>query len=465
MLAIGSSPRVRGTVSGSTALAFVRRFIPARAGNRRRIGWLPVLTPVHPRACGEQADANLGKTTGYGSSPRVRGTALTPYVAATGIRFIPARAGNSAALTLGQMLRAVHPRACGEQCEGEITHARDNGSSPRVRGTVQGPVPSVLNDRFIPARAGNSDRPVTQICPCTVHPRACGEQVREYCASYPTIGSSPRVRGTGRCTCRRAFLLRFIPARAGNSLGDESRLCCVAVHPRACGEQFGPRDVVCADIGSSPRVRGTGETLREYELETRFIPARAGNRGSPRPFRGRITVHPRACGEQQRGRKNMKLSNGSSPRVRGTAVCCGCPKVHYRFIPARAGNSVGELYQVQLPAVHPRACGEQPEGRCPAKRCSGSSPRVRGTASGFSEILHKIRFIPARAGNRRWRTALSGRTSVHPRACGEQMRTGRLPQVWPGSSPRVRGTGPGLRHGRPRRRFIPARAGNSHPIG
>ena len=71
------------------------------------------------------------------------------------LRFIPACAGNRIPDAVRFRKYSVHPRVCGEQKLAEDAVALDNGSSPRVRGTVT--VRSLDEDdpRFIPACAGN----------------------------------------------------------------------------------------------------------------------------------------------------------------------------------------------------------------------------------------------------------------------------------------------------------------------
>ena len=152
------------------------RFIPACAGNSFAKGARQCWQPVHPRVCGEQTDLSDTEGHGTGSSPRVRGT--DPGCARAGIRdrFIPACAGNSAALCRSLHLISVHPRVCGEQIGVQLNDVVVRGSSPRVRGTVlQNPV-QILLRRFIPACAGNRPERWKWNSRRTVHPRVCGEQ-------------------------------------------------------------------------------------------------------------------------------------------------------------------------------------------------------------------------------------------------------------------------------------------------
>ena len=91
---------------------------------------------------------------------------------------------------------------------------------------------------------------------------------------------------------------------------------------------------------------------------------------------------------------------GSSPRLRGTVLVNVCIAVFLRFIPAPAGNSRAGHAVNLIPPVHPRACGEQALRETAIALGTGSSPRLRGTASRDSRRCSQGRFIPAPAGNR-----------------------------------------------------------------
>ena len=321
------------------------------------------------------------------------------------------------------------------------------GSSPRVRGTVPKWLASRLSSRFIPACAGNSRcRPAGLPC-VSVHPRVCGEQRNRVHLNLTLNGSSPRVRGTVNVPLGSGGNTRFIPACAGNS--RQSSVCTTrrAVHPRVCGEQPGNAAESSGELGSSPRVRGTVQQIADPPARDRFIPACAGNRVTSYNYDLPAPVHPRVCGEQRVRSAQPEPVRGSSPRVRGTGCYIALANVPSRFIPACAGNRMSVLLNSLIRPVHPRVCGEQSRSSNACYACRGSSPRVRGTGVRYASITNEIRFIPACAGNSLGYGRNARNRSVHPRVCGEQELGSLMSSALSGSSPRVRGTTPD-RHGR-----------------
>ena len=296
------------------------RFIPACAGNRCILGIPLVISPVHPRVCGEQQKPQPMLTAISGSSPRVRGTDDKIPNRNPLCRFIPACAGNRLPRGGGALLPPVHPRVCGEQTILFYRSRGFSGSSPRVRGTGRAMLRRVLRT--------------------TVHPRVCGEQWKRCVSVMRCVGSSPRVRGTASRRLRCLLTKRFIPACAGNSDPLHKLDLPQAVHPRVCGEQCPDSRQIVSTLGSSPRVRGTVMIGKFVQTGQRFIPACAGNRHLWTVYTRRIAVHPRVCGEQFRSSDPKIVTTGSSPRVRGT-VASWKPFVNaMRFIPACAGNSL-----------------------------------------------------------------------------------------------------------------------------
>ncbi len=152
------------------------------------------------------------------------------------------------------------------------------------------------------------------------------------------FGSSPRVRGTLGRQCIPSSWLRFIPACAGNPNHLPTTVLPKAVHPRVCGEPTVSTFCLSVSGGSSPRVRGTPQLYNMGIRNSRFIPACAGNPTDVDKRATKRTVHPRVCGEPDRGFITSLWISGSSPRVRGTQERRDITESLQRFIPACAGN-------------------------------------------------------------------------------------------------------------------------------
>ena len=133
--------------------------------------------------------------------------------------------------------------------------------------------------------------------------------------------------------------LGIIPALAGNTDTMNRWSGAAWDHPRACGEHPLLDYVAKFGMGSSPRLRGTRCGLNTGMLMLGIIPALAGNTPASHRCRSRSGDHPRACGEHALDRAGISMSEGSSPRLRGTPVhrprSVGWPGI----IPALAGNT------------------------------------------------------------------------------------------------------------------------------
>ena len=188
---------MRGTVRAACAIACVVGIIPACAGNSRWATPQAVHLRDHPRVCGEQASSTTFCFVVAGSSPRMRGTGSSNNVikAVTGI--IPACAGNRVPCEKTTIVLWDHPRVCGEQTFALGGRLKVMGSSPRVRGTGRKTCDFLKSWGIIPACAGNRR-----------HIRIASSQL---------LGSSPRVRGTVEICLCKCKLTGIIPACAGNS--------------------------------------------------------------------------------------------------------------------------------------------------------------------------------------------------------------------------------------------------------
>ena len=339
----GSSPRVRGTRRIDVRQASHRRFIPACAGNAQplRLAATARLRFI-PACAGNASDRRLRIARAHGSSPRVRGT--------RGSRARNAPANGSSPRVRGTASRAplAYPRPR------FIPACAGNAQSVRIEAHDR--------HRFIPACAGNASLDFRLAAAPTVHPRVCGERDRRFAARPWSRPVHPRVCGERGAHCDPGYVhSRFIPACAGNATFPAHR--------------------PCANVGSSPRVRGTRTVSGMHRVRLVSVhPRVCGERGHRARMAGAsASVHPRVCGERSRCRLRPYRIPGSSPRVRGTLLRI-----------ARGDHE---------PSVHPRVCGERGDGSTAAPVGCRFIPACAGNASDDDDRDSNQRFIPACAGN------------------------------------------------------------------
>ena len=276
-----------------------------------------------------------------------------------------------------------------------------SGSSPRMRGTPFPHLRFVVPVGIIPAHAGNTKVGSPNVFVSRDHPRACGEHVDGASHDVGAEGSSPRMRGTRQTVHRLRRPAGIIPAHAGNTSRPCMMPSLVQDHPRACGEHYRTGVVPFAVSGSSPRMRGTQHVCWYFCVIHGIIPAHAGNT----KFKPKKTTddwdHPRACGEHCPRNSRVCRSSGSSPRMRGTLGDRNISIILAGIIPAHAGNTGMFVARARLHRDHPRACGEHNNVCTPPTSCSGSSPRMRGTLLSCDPDVTFSGIIPAHAGNTR----------------------------------------------------------------
>ena len=457
---VGSSPRARGTGTVPAQSGQASRFIPACAGNGSGRTGDSAPCAVHPRVRGERQDPTRPSRPPSGSSPRARGTAQASGCNDLLGRFIPACAGNGAAASTPSASPTVHPRVRGERALPDHPGGRMSGSSPRARGTDPGTLPQHEPVRFIPACAGNGTPLLAHLVQTPVHPRVRGERTLDLDNPVAQLGSSPRARGTAVPRPSPAAPGRFIPACAGNGPASVSPGRAPPVHPRVRGERLGAMVMSEPNFGSSPRARGTVAGGLGLVEPQRFIPACAGNGEAKKATTASQAVHPRVRGERRNTTSCSYCLTGSSPRARGTAPCSSWRCIGPRFIPACAGNGPDPTKPQPGQSVHPRVRGERVVGLDVFDGGSGSSPRARGTGMGGLVRDRPRRFIPACAGNGRVVVRSGMGAPVHPRVRGEREIGGASAGSDIGSSPRARGTADPLVVLGLDCRFIPACAGN-----
>ena len=195
------------------------------------------------------------------------------------------------------------------------------------------------SERIIPADAGSTARYRVSVLSAPDHPRGCGEHPCCPRVSYPNTGSSPRMRGAPPCLSIWRAAIRIIPADAGSTLMPLSDMCMIEDHPRGCGEHSGRVASVLSSSGSSPRMRGAPKQITVPIVAGRIIPADAGSTIQCRKSYRRWEDHPRGCGEHQIVKYQSVVQKGSSPRMRGAQFTDLAVQIEVGIIPADAGST------------------------------------------------------------------------------------------------------------------------------
>ena len=155
----GLSPRVRGNPVAVGQFSRQVGSIPACAGEPQPAKVRITMTTVYPRVCGGTAAGDDRHPLGHGLSPRVRGNPSPLPACLVALRSIPACAGEPGLSDAVVSLPEVYPRVCGGTPRTSTTASVRLGLSPRVRGNpVSAPVGST-GLRSIPACAGEPRQP------------------------------------------------------------------------------------------------------------------------------------------------------------------------------------------------------------------------------------------------------------------------------------------------------------------
>ena len=195
------------------------------------------------------------------------------------------------------------------------------------------------------------------------------------------------------------------------------------------------------------------------------IPACAGEPTSRPGSNAAIAVYPRVCGGTDRTAALSALAAGLSPRVRGNhRPPPQCPH-RVRSIPACAGEPGCPVGLAPPWTVYPRVCGGTRFVPDASLENGGLSPRVRGNHCISLHVRGQEGSIPACAGEPRPGTPRPRPYSVYPRVCGGTQAASSKPLAQYGLSPRVRGNRRALARNEARTGSIPACAGEPpcHP--
>ncbi len=192
----GSSPLVRGGLLSFCYGPLVAGLIPARAG--RTLDRFPfrACPRAHPRSCGADGLKMAKATIKWGSSPLVRGGPRVGLRRWVWLGLIPARAGRTPVHPrVGPSSVQAHPRSCGaDEHIMDLTEST-TGSSPLVRGGRWCWCLVLRRGGLIPARAGRTISSQRSKQRMKAHPRSCGADGCLPGTRDSGAGSSPLVRG------------------------------------------------------------------------------------------------------------------------------------------------------------------------------------------------------------------------------------------------------------------------------
>ena len=154
------------------------------------------------------------------------------------IGIIPACAGSTAPHGRTARPKRDHPRMCGEHSFNIHQFAGEQGSSPHVRGALLQRQRHRIRAGIIPACAGSTWSMAIGTAWDGDHPRMCGEHRISVNTVSSSAGSSPHVRGAQIVSDFHGLPTGIIPACAGSTARDTSKIAVFRDHPRMCGEHF-----------------------------------------------------------------------------------------------------------------------------------------------------------------------------------------------------------------------------------
>ena len=148
----------------------------------------------------------------------------------------PAHAGRIIPRRISGRLKRDHPRACGKNCSFLLLRLLITGSPPRMREELAAVSSSCAAFWITPAHAGRIVSCHTPPMRDWDHPRACGKNIRPVELLPPQAGSPPRMREECHYGCNGSGNGGITPAHAGRIRYRCSRYRFVEDHPRACGK-------------------------------------------------------------------------------------------------------------------------------------------------------------------------------------------------------------------------------------
>ena len=253
----GRSPRGRGSRVRQGLEPGTKGSIPAWAGEPYRITPTGGDTRVDPRVGGGAGDRVAQACALEGRSPRGRGSHDRRAVEANPDGSIPAWAGEPTIASSARDQGAVDPRVGGGAPRVPLRLVGRRGRSPRGRGSRVRQGGGVAAQGSIPAWAGEPAQARPSSLTAGVDPRVGGGAKMFGRADERQEGRSPRGRGSPLGDEPVPTRVRSIPAWAGEPRTDASGLRHDEVDPRVGGGAAMLTAAEFYEAGRSPRGRGS----------------------------------------------------------------------------------------------------------------------------------------------------------------------------------------------------------------
>ena len=192
------SQLTRGKQAASRGCCVAARLIPTHAGKTNARTRSSLVQRAHPRSCRENSPMGSSWRYTSGSSPLMRGKRQDAVRLLVTVRLIPAHTGKTTKGPRSSASWWAHPRSCGENRTDDCHKITKRGSSPLMRGKLEGVRVATGHSGLIPAHEGKTRRATKRAARLRAHPRSCGENVRCGVCQVPSTGSSPLTRGKRR---------------------------------------------------------------------------------------------------------------------------------------------------------------------------------------------------------------------------------------------------------------------------
>ena len=165
----------------------------------------------------------------------------------------------------------------GEHQRPNPTRRPARGSSPHVRGAHFALARRPCRQGIIPACTGSTSWAPAARRRSRDHPRMYGEHRAMSSVTRSKPGSSPHVRGALEGMDAMSGVTGIIPACTGSTTVKPDNVTDTGDHPRMYGEHLSYSRFCNAVMGSSPHVRGAPWRVRERDLLPGIIPACTGS--------------------------------------------------------------------------------------------------------------------------------------------------------------------------------------------